>query len=396
MKCLLCGSTDVKVAFHLPGASRLSQKLLTADELKHGGDDRIAVDLYSCNACDMVQVDPSTLRQPSDYWVNYLNSRAATELYVEYDRHLADTLVNRYKLKGKTCIEVGCGDGYFSNELMKRGVSVTAIEPSSRACKVAAAKYGVKTINAYLDDQITTRVSEKFDSFVCKQVMDLLEGANDLLRNLGSILKPGAIGLIDVPSLTKTLLDKRYYSVIPDRVGYYSASTLTKILERNHFHVFEVFHGAEDEYVGAYAIYEGEKNGLLNSFGDDFEQFNEAFQGLLRKYRSQGKTVAGWGAGAKGVTVFAFTGVGPEDIQFVVDRDANRWGMYLPGSALPVVSPDEIKSRKPDAVIITAAMFYKEIVRDLVGNFHYKGDIIVLAPLPHVISQQEIAEIVGG
>jgi 2-polyprenyl-3-methyl-5-hydroxy-6-metoxy-1,4-benzoquinol methylase len=393
MKCLLCDSKDTSVAFHLPGAPRYSQKLLTADEAARLGRERFSVDLYQCARCGMIQIDSDKLSH-NEYWGDYLNSRAATQLYVEYDKSLADTLVGRYGLKGKTCVEVGCGDGYFSAELMARGMDVVAIEPSAKACKVAAER-GVKCVNAYLDDQIDRHISQKFDAFVCKQVMDLVKDANGLLRNLGRLLKPGAVGLIDVPSWTKTLLDKRYYSVLPDRVGYYTARTLLEILERNNFHVVEIFHGAEDEYVGAYVRYEGATGAFMRSFTEDFTRFNDVFHELVGAYRARGKALAGWGAGAKGVTIFAFSNVSTETIQYVIDRDQNRWGLYMPGTLLPVVAPDTLRERPVDGVIITAAMFYKEIVRDLVREFAFAGDMIVLSPLPHALSRPEIDDILA-
>lgn len=395
MKCLLCESENVEVVFHLANAPRLSQKVLTAEDIKSQGSGRIDLDLYRCKDCGMVQVDPATLTQPDDYWDDYLNSRAVTDLYVQYDKMLADTLAFRHHAKGRTCFEVGCGDGYFSAELMKRGLNVTAIEPSEKACKVARAA-GVKVYHGYLDDNIDKVVHEKFDAFVCKQVMDLLKDHNALLRNLGRVLNPGAIGVIDVPSWSKTLLDKRYYSVLPDRIGYYTAATLTKILERNNFHVLEIFHGAEDEYVGAYAIYEGEADGLMRSFKNEFTAFNTEFRNLIDQYRKAGKTLAGWGAGAKGVTVFAFTGTGPETVQYVVDRDFNRWNHYMPVSLIPILEPDTLNKRPVDGVIITAAMFYKEITRDLISKYNFKGDIIILAPLPHVLTKGEIDAIMNG
>jgi SAM-dependent methyltransferase len=394
MKCTVCESPNVEVVFRLEGAPRYSQKILTKEETQKGGG-RVDVDLYGCKDCGMIQIDPKSMQQADDYWDDYLNSRAATELYVQYDRMLADNLAHRYKLKGKHAIEIGSGDGYFVAELAKRGVLMDAIEPSAKACE-AAKQYGVNSIHTYLDENIGNKVPRKYDGFVSKQVMDLLPDANTFLRDLGRILNPGAVGLIDVPSWSKTVMDKRYYSVLPDRVGYYTASTLTTLLERNNYHVLEVFHGAEDEYVGAYAVYQGEKDGLMKSFKRDFSDFNSEFKKLIANYKASGKTLAGWGAGAKGVTVFAFTNVGPDTIKYVIDRDKNRWGGYMPASLIPVVAPDTLKSQPVDGMIITAAMFYKEIVRDLIKGFGFKGDMIVLSPVPRVLDKKEIDEIMNG
>lgn len=392
MKCIVCGSASIEQIFRLENGPRYAQKVFAEPDSKAGM--RVNVDLFKCRSCGMVQIDPERLSHEG-YWEDYLNSRACTELYVRYDNNLADNFIKRYGLAGKKIIEVGPGDGYFSDELRKRGAIMTGIEPSKKASDIVNAK-GIKCYNCFLDDNIQSVVKEKFDGFVCKQVIDLVKTPSVLLSNLGKILKPGAYGLIDVPSWTKTLLDRRYYSVLPDRVGYFTAQTLTEILERNNFHVLEVFHGAEDEYVGAYVYYEGSKDGLLNMFKNEFTEFKKTFLALINGYRERGKSIAAWGAGAKGVTVFSFTGMDSNIIKYVIDKDQNRWGHYMSGSLLKIVAPEFLTKNPVDIVIITASMFYKEITRDLIKKYNFKGDIVLLSPMPHVIKKEEVESILAG
>lgn len=386
MKCIVCDSTNVNVAFHLKNGPRYAQKLLNSPD--DTGGDRIDVKLYQCADCGMIQIDPDTLEH-DEYFEDYLMSRSCTELYVQYDNELADILDKKYGLRGQNIVEVGCGDGFFGELLIGRGAEVAAIEPSKTACE-RAEKRGVKCYNTFLDTNIENTVKVKFDGFVTKQVMDLVKEPNTFLSSLGKVLKPGAWGLIDVPSWTKTLLDMRYYDVLPDRMGYYTAKTLVEVLERNHFHVVEVFHGAEDEYVGAYVVYEGEENGLLKRFNAEFAEFNERFTSLMQGYRDAGKKVAAWGAGAKGVTIFSFTGMDSSTIAYVVDKDEFKWNKYLPGSKLKVMPPETVAEQPVDAVIITGVMFYKEITRQLVNEFGFQGDIILISPMPRVLSREEL------
>ena len=391
MKCILCDYKDTSVLFSLENGPQYSQKLLESPDPKINL--RVDVILYKCGNCGMVQINPDGLMH-DEYFEDYLMSRSCTELYTEYDNQLAKQFHDKFQLSGKSLIEIGCGDGYFAEKLQHAGVIVSAIEPSETACKLAEKK-GVKCFNIFLDNAVSETVTEKYDAFATKQVMDLIKDPNQFLKNLSRILKPGACGLIDVPSWTKTLMDKRYYDVLADRVGYYTANTLVQILERNNFHVVEVFHGAGDEYVGAYVIYEGEKNGLEKSFKNEFDNFNSTFSALLNKYISENKVVASWGAGAKGVTIFAFSGMSPDKIKYVIDKDPNKWHKYLPGSLIEVISPEILDSRHPDAIIITAAMFYREIIKELISKYKYNGDLILLQPIPRVLSKQEINEITG-
>lgn len=392
MKCIVCESANVEVAFILKNGPRYAQKLLNTQDEKGGG--RFDVTLYKCKDCGMVQIDPAGLEH-DEYFEDYLMSRSCTELYVQYDNELADTLQAKYGIQGKKIVEIGCGDGFFGELLIQRGAQVSAIEPSATACKLAEQR-GVRCYNTFLDTDIDGQVQERFDGFVTKQVMDLVKEPNTFLASLGKILKPGAWGLIDVPSWTKTLLDKRYYDVLPDRVGYYTAKTLVEVMERNNFHVTEVFHGAEGEYVGAYVVYEGQKDGLLKGFKHEFEAFNKEFGRLMDSYRAAGKKVAAWGAGAKGVTIFSFSGMDSGSIAYVVDKDNFKWNKFLPGSRLPVVAPDTVREKPVDAMIITGVMFYKEITRQLVRDYGFSGDIILLSPMPHVLPQEELKRLLAS
>ena len=391
MKCILCNSNNVEVVFHLENAPQYAQKVLDTPDAIEGA--KVNVHLFKCNECNMIQIDPDRVSHDK-YWDDYLNSRACTELYVQYDNSLADTFINRFELQEKTIVEIGCGDGYFSEALQSRGATVSAIEPSKKAYKIVK-QQGINCYNEYVDDHISSNVLERFDAFVTKQVIDLVKNPNKLLKNIGTLLKPGAFGLIDVPSWTKTLIDQRYNSILPDRISYFTASTLTQILERNYFHVVEIFHGAEDEYVGAYVIFEGKKDGLLDGFCQGYQTFREKFDSIIAKYRQMDKSIAAWGAGAKGITIFSFSGVDSKTIQYVIDKDTNRWGRFMPGSLLPITPPNALAEKPVDAIIITAAMFYKEIIRELIDQFHFKGDIILLTPTPHVVSQDEIYRIVA-
>jgi len=385
MKCILCGSTDLRLTFLLEDGPRYAQKLLDSPDPVQGR--RVDISLYKCADCDMVQIDPDTLEHDA-YFEDYLMSRSCTELYVRYDTGLAEDFVGRFDLEGKRVVEIGCGDGFFAEQLKLRGVEVCAVEPSATARGLAEQR-GVECYDVFLGPDIDTHVTERFDAFVTKQVMDLVKDPNTFLASLGRILRPGAHGLVDVPSWTKTLLDRRYYDVLGDRVGYYTARTLSEILERNHFHVLEVFRGADDEYVGAYVCYEGGEDGLTEAFTSEFSEFKSRLSAILEPYRAAGKRVAAWGAGAKGVTLFSFARVDASTIPYVVDKDPHKWGRYLPGSLLRVVPPERVGQDPVDAMIITGVMFSREITRELVRDHGFTGDIILLSPTPRVLGPEE-------
>ncbi len=392
MECILCGSSDFERIFFLKNGPRYAQKLLSDPQAR--GGERIDIPLYKCRACDMVQIDTGTLSH-DQYFDDYLMTRTGTELYTRYEDELAVKFYEKYNLRGKNVIEAGCGDGYFAAKLNELGARVEAIEPSATA-RAEAEKRGVKCYDLYLGDDTDKHLTKKYDAFVSKQAMDLVKNPNSFLRGMGKLLNFGAIGLVDVPSWTKTLFDMRYFDVLPDRVSYFTANTLTKIMERNNFHVIEVYHGADDEYVGVFVCYQGSRNGLEDRFSREYQAFGGKFEALMASLNAAGKSVGAWGAGAKGVTVFSFTGMNPQKIKYVIDKDSFKQGKYLPGSLLKIVPPDTLEREPVDALIVTAAMFYREIIRELYNQRGYRGDIIILTPEPRILSRDEIEHIIGG
>jgi 2-polyprenyl-3-methyl-5-hydroxy-6-metoxy-1,4-benzoquinol methylase len=386
MNCVGCGSLNTKQIFRLPNIPRFTQKVLDRpDADPFQGQD---VQLLQCGECGLVQVDPDSLSHDG-YWEDYLNSRAVTQLYAAYDELHAEKLSSKFSLAGKTVLEVGCGDGYFLERLRERKVHVCAIEPSHKAAEILKQKQ-IPVYNTYVDDQIVETVKERFDGLICRQVLDLVKSPNMVLRNAARLLRPGACALIDVPSWSKLLIDQRYYSVLPDRVSYFTAETLLRFLERNGFHVLEIFHGAEDEYVGAYCLYQPPGHELLTEFCAHFDNFCQAYEKLLQELKNTGKSIAAWGAGAKGVTIFSMMKTGPKEIRYVIDKDPTRWERYMPGSQLKIVKPEMLKSQPVDVMIVTASMFLKEIVAELIDDYQFTGQIVALSPTPHVLSDDDI------
>ena len=104
---------------------------------------------------------------------------------------------------------------------------------------------------------------------------------------------------------------------------------------------------------------------FYKGFQEHAEKVKNDFLKFLIEKKGEGKLVVGYGAAAKGNTLLNFAGVKSDLIKYVVDRSPHKQGKYMPGSRIPIVSEDRIKSDKPDYVVIFPWNLSEEIAEQL-------------------------------
>ncbi len=194
-------------------------------------------------------------------------------------------------------------------------------------------------------------------------------------------MKPESFGLIEVPSLVKSLSDYRFYDFFPDHVAYYSPVSLSYLLKVNGFDTIDIRHTANGEYITAF-FKRSSRDGI--KIQTEFDQYKNSFESFFKKLSQ--KKIAIWGAGGKGVAVMSFSNVSRENILFCIDSDPNKQGRFLNGS-IKIVPPRELINNRPEIIIITAMMYKDEIIHSLVKDFKFKkNQIAVIAPTPKFIT----------
>ena len=177
-----------------------------------------------------------------------------------------------------------------------------------------------------------------------------------------------------MPSLEQTLEGGRFYDFFPDHVSYFSFLTLRHALERNGFEVIEISRGMNGEYNVALVRKVPENDfvpmqNTLNVIVQDLRNFVETCN-------RQGRRVAAWGAGGKGITVLAVAQV--KGIDYVIDSDPHKVGRFTPVTHLPIFAPEKLLSDPVDVVIVTALAYRDEILAELRDVLRFRGVIAVL------------------
>ncbi len=339
---------------------------------------KVTLKLYKCDRCTLVQL-PDTYKLDEDYYDDYLMSRTYSAFSKKYQSWLAHEFVEKFSLQNKKVVDVGCGDGYFAAFLKDHGAVVTGIEPSKTAARMARER-GVQVIEKYVDDGLS--VKQKFSGFTTCQVFEHIREPGKLLTNIKKFMENESYGLIEVPSLVKSVHDRRFYDFFPDHVAYYSPTSLSYMLDINGFEVVDIVHTANEEYISAFFRL-GSRESLDLQKG--FAGYKTQFEVFLKKLKK--KKVAVWGAGGKGPALLSFSGIEAADIAYCVDSDPNKQGKYLLGE-IPVRHPDALAEGGVDIVLVTAMMYNEEIIKILKNKYSFQDDqIAVISPYPRFLNK---------
>ena len=365
--CRLCHFTDLSTALVLTNSPRNVQRLYRRDELSH--DRPVDLRVLRCQSCGLVQIEPLL---DDGYYDDYMMLATHSPQVQAYQGRQSREFVERFALQGKSVKEIGCGDGSYMNHLRVAGCRPSGVEPSDRSREYAM-KRGHAVEGGYVTAQ-SHLVGAPFDGFVTRQVLEHVPDINAFLTGIRRNLKPGAAGLVEVPSLDKALADRRYYDFFADHVNYFSTRTLRLALELNGFEVLEVRHDMLDEYIVAYVLNTPHPD--LDAIDTTASSLSQELRDFVESHRQRGEKIAVWGAGGKGLVSLATAGI--VDIDLLVDSDPNKLGLLTPITHLEILPPEALRDSGCAAIIVTAMAYKHEITRTLIEDLGFSGRIAYL------------------
>lgn len=336
------------------------------------------IQLGFCDACGFIYnmaFDEARL----EYSERYDPTQAYSGTFNAWHRQLAEDVVERFGLKGKRVIEIGCGKGEFLHLLAEVGaVSGVGFDPSYEASRDTSTGHdGLEFVADFY--------SEKYadvhgDAVCCKMTLEHIAPARRFMdtvrRTVGD--DPDTVVLFQVPDMRRILEEAAFWDIYYEHCSYFSAGSLARLFRASGFDVVDVRREYDDQYLmlearsgsrWTGAPVDGEDDldelrGLVARFQDRLGELHATWQGRLDGYRAEGKKAVVWGSGSKGVA-FLTTFGGGEGIEYVVDINPHRQGHYMLRTGQEIVSPEFLVDHRPDVVIVMNPVYRDEIVADL-------------------------------
>jgi len=272
---------------------------------------------------------------------------------------------------------------------------VLGVEPAANVAEVAVQK-GIPTVVEFFGEDVARKLAEQSaaDLLLGNNVLAHVPDLNDFVAGMKALLKPGGVITMEFPHLMRLMQDNQWDTIYHEHFSYFSFLTVSAVFAAHGLRLFDVqelpTHGgslrifavhAEDagkpETAAARALAERERAAGYESletysgYGRRVEQDKRQILRFLIDLKERGLRVAAYGAPAKGNTLLNYCGVGRDTIEYTCDLNPHKQGHFLPGSHIPIRSPDVLREDRPDVVLILPWNLKDEIVSqlDFVGEW---------------------------
>jgi len=339
------------------------------------GDIRLGV----CGDCAFVSnlaFDPSV----HHYGGRYEATQAYSGTFNTFHRCLATELVQRFDLYRRQIIEIGCGQGEFLELLCEVGGNTgLGFDPAHAPERLSAPPSPrVSFIHDFYSDRYAQHTA---DFVVCKMTLEHIPKTSEFVslvrRAIGE--RPNTTVFFQVPDFQRILEETAFWDIYYEHCSYFSAASLARLFRSAGFEILDLWRDYGDQYLMVTARPKAgaaqpplPAEDAASQVSQATSQFDKILQSrlavwrnLIHKMTAQGHRVVLWGGGSKGVAFLTMVGISTEHIAYVVDINPHKSRAFLAGTGQQVVSPLQLRSIRPDAVIVMNPMYREEVSRDL-------------------------------
>jgi SAM-dependent methyltransferase len=332
-------------------------------------------------------------------------SSVSTSWLAHAERYV-DAMVGRFRLgPDSMVVEIAANDGYLLQYVQQRGIPTYGVEPTLSTAAAARAK-GIEIVGEFFGVALADRLAatgRSADLIAANNVLAHVPDINDFVAGFAHLLKPAGVATFEFPHLLRMVQQAQFDTAYHEHYSYLSLGAVTRIFAHNGLQVFDVAelptHGgslrvfAQRADTGRHPVCPAvatllateEAAGMKTSaFYTRFQQVAEGVKNGLLSFllqaRRDGKSVAAYGAAAKGNTLLNFAGVRSDLLAFVSDAAPSKQGKFLPGNHIPILTPDAIAERKPDYVVILPWNLADEVKAQLSFISGWGGRFVVAVP----------------
>jgi SAM-dependent methyltransferase len=362
--------------------------------------------VFVCGKCFLVQLQEFVA--PENIFSDYLYFASYSDTWLAHAKRYTDEMVRRFPISEKSLvIEIASNDGYLLQYFAEKNIPVLGVEPAANVAQVAAKK-GISSINKFFSRETAKELvaaGKRADLLLGNNVLAHVPDVNDFVEGMKILLKPQGVITMEFPHLMQLMEQNQFDTIYHEHFSYFSFLTVQKIFAAHGLTLFDVeelpTHGgslrifarhAEDstkpvgqavtdlcarEEAGGYARLE-----TYSRFAEQVKETKRKLLEFLINAKRNGKKIAAYGAAAKGNTLLNYCAIRTDFLDYTVDRSPYKQGMFLPGTRIPVYSPDQIKRTQPDYLLILPWNLKDEIIQQNAYIRDWGGQFVV--PIPEV------------
>lgn len=408
MKCRHCGTSLTLPLVDL-GSAPPSNAYLTERTL-HAPEKWFPLRVLVCESCWLVQTED--FAQADELFdANYAYFSGFSHSWLQHSEHYVTTMIERFGLNPQShVVEVAANDGYLLQYVKARHIPCTGIEPTTSTANAAREK-GIEIVEDFFGVRLAQQLvaaGKQADLTAANNVLAHVPDINDFVSGFALLLKPQGVATFEFPHLLRLIEGNQFDTIYHEHFSYLSLTAVERIFAANGLSVFDVeehpTHGgslrvfaqrsetgkqAISERVAALLQSEIEAGITSSKYYSNFQVKTDTvkndFLSFLLEAKQQGKTVAAYGAAAKGNTLINYAGIRPDLISFVVDRNPAKQGKFMPGSRIPIVGESQLYAAKPDYVVILPWNLKVEVMQQLSYIREWNGMFVAAVPNMEVL-----------
>jgi SAM-dependent methyltransferase len=403
VNCRHCGQ-PLTLPFLDLGSAPPSNAYLTEAQLR-APETWYPLRLMVCEACWLVQTEDHAGREAlfsADY--AYFSSYSAS--WLAHAQAYVRTMIDRFALHAASrVVEVASNDGYLLQFVAAADIPCYGIEPTASTAAAARAK-GIDVVERFfgvaLADELA-RAGRQADLIAANNVLAHVPDINDFVAGFTRLLKPDGVATFEFPHLLHLVRENQFDTVYHEHYSYLSLGTVEHVFARNGLRVFDVeelpTHGgslrvfAQRTDTGRRAVAPAVAQLLERESGAGMRgaRFYSGFQSRAERVKDElvrflidakrdGAKLGAYGAAAKGNTLLNFAGVRPDLLPYVVDKNPAKRGKFMPGSRIPIVGEDHLKTHRPDFILILPWNLRAELVAQLAYAREWGARFVTAVP----------------
>jgi len=359
---------------------------------------------YVCEQCFLVQVPE--FESPEQIFGDYAYFSSYADTWLEHVNAYAAQAIKRFGLGSNSLVvEIASNDGCLLQCFKKNGVPVLGVEPAKNVARVAEER-GIPTVVTFLSVDAAGKLAaqgKQANLLVANNVMAHVPNLNDLVEGMKILLKPKGVITIEFTHLVRMMEGNQFDAIYHEHFSYFSFIAAERVLSNHGLRIFDVeeipthggslrlfvrhtddrSHPVEQRVAQLRAAEVGAGYNRLDRYQSFREKVRDTKNNILDFFinaKRERKSIVAYGAPAKGSTLLSYCCLRAEFIDYAVDRSPHKQGLFLPGTHIPILSPDKVKDTRPDYLLILPWNLKVEIMQQMAHVRNWGSRFVTLIP----------------